>query len=485
MMKNTFKKKTLCGALFAGVVAAGISGTASAVYVSPDGTGQALTYPYFTTQDGKFTTFSVTNSGPTAKMVKVRFRESLNSREVLDFNLFLSGYDVWAAAVVDSGNGGAKLILNPNNPDTSCTNPAIPSSGVAFKSTQYTGTTNFDSGNDGADQTLARTKEGYFEIIELGTMSNGTQIDYVTHVGGNENPYAAGVPGSCTSIRSVNNSVDLSAPTNDLFGAASIVDVARGTEVSYDPTAFADLTSSPLTQGRALQTEFPNYTQADPVSTVFISNGQGGTTLTSYWGQWAGPNGGVNAVSATIMHSSIMNNYALDSEVSAGTDWVATFPTKFYYVQNNNVNAGGNVDGRWWWPFSNYFWNGSCDEVQIDYWDREELHNTSTVEFSPVTPTSTALCWEANVITFNSSNVLKSSYSKNIDVGSRPNGWAKITFADPNTASKALVDDNFNSYWGLPVIGFAATNSFNGDLNGVMSNYGGDNIHKTTTDITY
>ena len=42
------------------------------------------------------------NSTSSAKSVKVRFLEGKDSREVLDFNLFLSKYDVWTAAVIPS-----------------------------------------------------------------------------------------------------------------------------------------------------------------------------------------------------------------------------------------------------------------------------------------------------------------------------------------------------------------------------------------------
>ena len=44
---NTFNKKSLYAAL-AGVSALGVTGTAQAVNVNPDGLGQVLIYPYYT-----------------------------------------------------------------------------------------------------------------------------------------------------------------------------------------------------------------------------------------------------------------------------------------------------------------------------------------------------------------------------------------------------------------------------------------------------
>ena len=49
------------------------------------------------------------------KSVKVRFLEGKNSREVLDFNLFLSPFDVWTAAVSATGAGGAKATSADNS----------------------------------------------------------------------------------------------------------------------------------------------------------------------------------------------------------------------------------------------------------------------------------------------------------------------------------------------------------------------------------
>ena len=46
---NIFKKKSLCAAL-AGIGALGAAGAAQAVNLNPDGLGQVLIYPYYTTR---------------------------------------------------------------------------------------------------------------------------------------------------------------------------------------------------------------------------------------------------------------------------------------------------------------------------------------------------------------------------------------------------------------------------------------------------
>jgi hypothetical protein len=74
---NTFKRKSLYAAL-AGLGALGATGAAQAVNVNPDGLGQALIYPYYTTQGTNApynSLLSVVNSTNSGKVVKVRFLE--------------------------------------------------------------------------------------------------------------------------------------------------------------------------------------------------------------------------------------------------------------------------------------------------------------------------------------------------------------------------------------------------------------------------
>jgi hypothetical protein len=57
----------------------------------------------------------------------------------------------------------------------------------------------------------------------------------------------------------------------------------------------------------------------------------------------------------------------------------------------------------------NFLATGACDDVLVAQYDREERTVVSQTAFSPPPPTLTdSLCWEANVITFNNSNVLGS-----------------------------------------------------------------------------
>ena len=155
-------RKNLTAAVLAALAgAAGIAGTAQAVNINPDGTGQVLLYPYYTANDGNQTILSVVNTTQQAKAMKVRFLEGFNSREVLDFNLYMSAFDVWVAAIADGGDlgfpdqtGVTHLVI----PDSSCTVPYLYGWGVeavlglglqAFLDLAYTGTV-----DDGGPQSI-------------------------------------------------------------------------------------------------------------------------------------------------------------------------------------------------------------------------------------------------------------------------------------------------------------------------------------------
>jgi hypothetical protein len=198
-----------------------------------------------------------------------------------------------------------------------------------------------------------------------------------------------------------------------------------------------------------------------------------------------------------LMHDRVMNEYVLDTATKSGTDWVLTFPTKRFYV---NVGTGSAPK-----LFQRNFNQtaGACDDVLLNIYDREERTTSTPVTFSPPPPTSTtSICWEANIITFNNSNVLASKNVSNINTGNQ-NGWLKLGFATTTSAtyhtlgnvtatSHVLGASTFSTgmtktYLGLPVVGFAVQSFSNGTLvvggTSVLANYGGNFVQKATTTI--
>jgi len=488
-----FKRKSLYLALVAAVSSVGVANAAaegSAVHVNSNGLGQVLIYPYYTSRAGVDTYLSVVNTTGSAKAVKVRFTEGRNSREVLDFNLYLSKNDMWTAAIVNTANG-AKLITA----DKSCTAPAIPFGGKEFVNFAYSGA-NLEgivgSGGDGETTSLDRSREGYFEIIEMGTITNTAIEAAVTHV--------SGVPANCAVVQAASmdmgpgsglnvggQSARASYPTGGLAGTASLVNVAGGTDFGFDPVALDSFTTNNIwnTPGSIL----PDMTFADHTSVVF----NGGHTVTSNW------NAGEDTVSSLLMHNNIINEYVLDAATLSGTDWVITMPTKRYYVPVHNPALAADAT-QLFSPFTHKFWlNGACEPVGLSYWNREE-GNVSIVDFSPPAPGGgTSLCWETTVVTFNNSNVLASANGVNVPVNFE-NGWLRMAFAasavpvfngqqDANgvnhaDASHSMTSPDGDTYFGLPTVGFMVQDFINQNAApGVLATYGGNFSHKYTVNI--
>ena len=105
-----FKKSKLATVVTAASLGLiGSVGTAHAVHVNEDGTGQVLILPYYNVNNNFATQIGITNTTDEYKAVKLRFRESGKSQDVLDFNVYMSPWDQWTASVVMNGEGGARL----------------------------------------------------------------------------------------------------------------------------------------------------------------------------------------------------------------------------------------------------------------------------------------------------------------------------------------------------------------------------------------
>jgi hypothetical protein len=479
---NTFNKKSLYAAL-AGVSALGMAGTADAVHVNPDGLGQVLIYPYYTVRTRAGTVFtnpqfnsllSVVNSTASAKAVKVRFLEGKASKEVLDFNLYLSAHDVWTAGVIPTSDGAGIVTF-----DKSCTVPTIssnPASPTPFVNFVYAST---DA--DDADSSLDRTREGYVEIIEMGDVPKITPGDTTTSATWTAITHVSGVPPGCTGSAVVAPI----APTNTvlgtggLFGSMTIINVNSSAETGYDPVALEAFRTVPPAIWADAGSILPDLTQQldGTVSGHQAETYAGGLAVTSGW------TSGINAVSASLMHDNVMNEYVLDTGTASLTDWVVTYPTKRFYVSAGTGPASGGLFQK------NFSAIGSCDEVVISFWDREE--NTPggpPPGFSPPGPNGpvSALCWEANVITWNNSNLFASTNSKNISTTFQ-DGWGRLNLVAGKTfPTHQLVSTTNQTFNGLPVVGFSTSTYFNGGVptpagGSLQSAYGASFKHKTTT----
>jgi hypothetical protein len=493
---NSLKRKALAAAVFAGLG----SGAAMAGHVNPAGTGQFLIYPYYTVQQANGNAYNtyvtVVNTTTSGKVVKVRFREGKNSREVLDFNLYLSPNDVWVG-ILSAADATTASPGRLTTPDTSCTNPAIPATGVDFRNFAMVATEDFV-----ADKSLARTREGYLEMYELATVVNGpnTTLDNITHT-------AAGVPLDCAAVQGTAPALDIAAPTGGLTGTGTLINVNNGSDTTYNAVAIANFQDTPLAP--TLGTEQGNATNADRWSVVTTATADGGPLADRYyltnWGS------GVNAVSAMLMASNVMNEFIIDAATASATDWVVTFPTKRFYYAGTSPFAAST-------PFTAAGTTaGACEVIAFGYVNREERGaQASGADFSPPPPAGPAstLCWEANVISIRgdassgASLVLGSQNVRDIAITTgAQNGWGTLRFDGTNATTTGLLstDDlvvpnvagNFSSgatvaglqrFLGLPTVGFMVRTFNNGSLTcgaaTCQGNYASGVSHNYTRTIT-
>lgn len=547
------KKSSLSGAVAAAIVgAAGLASLAHAqsvssrLFLNPDGLGQVLVYPYYTVNKNQATLISVVNTTDQVKAVKVRFLEGRNSKEVLDFNLYLSPFDVWTGAITDQGNNTGPGVLN--TADTSCTAPAIPAAGVSFRNFAYAQ----GSGKDDGPQTLDRTREGHIEIIEMGSVvDNGDVLDRVVEEtsGGTVIARAlataathtsAGEPVNCNALRaalstggvwaSQSLNIDMLPPSGGLFGAANIVDVALGTNLSYNADAIGGFYQNQGTDSanrwNTLHTltgsVLPSLAQAATNATgadaeVFVD---GTSVVLPFAGRGAAP------VSAVFMYDAIYNEFVTSESLGANSEWVITFPTKRLHIDRATFVPGSTSNARNhqvlqnlrpftdWVDSTNdgrvYDTAGSCEVISVSYFDREEgpFGTPTDIDFSPPPVTSTPglnLCYEAQVVSFNqpttgeandASKVLGSRYARNLNLVGAPTGWARIklgtdSLTDPfglgNSRGNYLPDGailgNGESktglrLYGLPATGFWALQVARTDGGSALANYAGTWRHR-------
>jgi hypothetical protein len=498
---NTFKRKALFTAVLAGL---GAAGTAEAVYLSPNNTGQVLVYPYYTVQAANGnawnTYISVVNTTSLAKAIKVRVLEGKTSSEVLDFNLYLSPNDVWTAAIIPAdatATGPGQLITA----DRSCTGPAINATNGTFRNYQYAaGTGGVNLPGVGLD----RTREGYIEMLEMGTLS-GVPAAAVTH-------NSAGIPANCPLVQDssfIPAAGTINPPGGGLMGTGTLINVNSGQDAGYKADALDAW--SEITQFSVTSLTLPNLGSASPTTSLVINAGgllalgaasQRATAYLTAFNTVSGTTGGARAVASVYMHTNVLNEYILDSATQSNTDWVITQPLKNLFVSSTTAAT----------PYTAVLTSsGACETIGFSYFNREELAAASTPgDFSPPPPIGApnSLCWESNVLSIRNgaahmptsltvSGVLGSVNVTNVALASTAfqNGWANLNFSGTNATfpiGMAGSDPAFSShvsldqtgaavipppvlgavtFFGLPVTGFMIRNFRNGTLS--CTNAGG------------
>ncbi len=518
--------KNICAIAVGLFALVGFARNCAAVSLNPDDVGQVLLYPYYTVNGNNLTLLSVVNTSRRGKALKVRFFDARNARELLRFNLYLSEYDVWTASVFSLAAAGPANITTT---DTSCTVPAIESGAAApalpngQRYLPFGGV--FNDYSQPALTDATRTRDGYFEIIEMGSIDSASDFGRsLTHVGNR--------PANCAALEAAwlanglwtltSGAADVDAPTGGLFGAAALVNVADGTFLNYNADAIEGFRSTAL--HTTPDNDFPNLSSANSARAGIVTSYaiSGGGMVTSNWLTADGR--GVDAVSAVLMREAVFNEFAVDTDLRAASEWVVTFPTRRHYVSASNASA----------PFTMSFANApvgaasneNCERASTRIYNREEDRFRSFNLVPDLISGQTRLCWAANPLWFQRTPQPTAprapitgaaglqgtgaatvgplwtsvpTYLTEVGIIQKrfENGWFRIGFHDPDATAingfpspvnrPPLVETGVaaplvpDRYFGLPATGFWALRIENQNARpGVMGFYGGAYSHRAT-----
>ncbi|MBI3148129.1 MAG: hypothetical protein HYZ17_06400 [Betaproteobacteria bacterium] len=514
-IRTGFRQRALRSALATlGAVAA--TNSAQAVFLANSGMGQVLLYPYYTVRsvggNAYNTLFSVVNDTGSVKALRVRFLEGKNGRPVFDANLYLGPYDVWTGGLLPSATG-----TTLRTEDTSCLVPALPAAGIDFVNYAYT-----DAAADGSDPTLDRTREGFFEILGMGALTQPTYAAYATHTQSWARanipasvPLLTAVPFNCAALAALDAGAGLASaiapPTGGLFGSMVLVNVPEGTEYTADAVALANWSAQALWYPAGYAN--PQLTQVNPRVSATVARPAPNAPEEYVETTW--PEASTlpaDPVSAVLMQDDIANEYVIEPvNSSAGTDWVVSFPTKRFYYGPWLHFPDGAILGRVQGLFQRNYYDGASDLLDLRIFDREERSTGATICFSTSyrCPPIYETFWAANAVTLNNSVVLGSNYVANhpaaVPYGT-PDGWLRMGFPNgtyhttyPHLANREYhalyggptlrrksdgteITQPAVTYYGLPVIGFAVHrytfNAMPTASGTVLSNYGGSFVHK-------
>ncbi len=475
--------------------------SAQALHLSSNGSGQVLLFPYYTVNGDNQTLISIVNSSDRGKATRLLFREGRNSRVVMELSIYLAAHDVWTGAVFRLADGGAASIVTRDN---SCTVPALKTSVslpqlangnryAPFSNATYTG-----SANDAGPDDLARTREGHFELIELGEVTNGSfaTLDAITH-------QANGLPPGCQNLVQAwapggywqtNSNADLNPPGGGLHGSAYIVDVLNGTMQMMAADAIAGFSKQVLNTPPGQGTPTLAAANEEGVGEVVFATvfADGIPLVLEYPRAQA-----IDAVSAVLMADQIHNEFVTGASVGGASEWVVTFPTKHFYTDVPGATATA--------PFINVFGSGvgtgigagALTDIEIDAWNRQGLkldcipphdYRGCIIGVPPPQP-PLALSWASNVVSFNRefqqlepSAILGSLLNFEVylfdafDGGTHSEGAFRMSFweQEQSSTTRHLMrpDNRGRRMRGLPVQGFWVASYTNGQLApGVLSNY--------------
>ena len=255
MLRFNFHRLTLAtvAAAMVGVGSLATPPPAQAVNLADDNQGEVALFQYYTVRNGWQTFLRIINTSADTVAVKLRFRESYNSREVLDFTLVLSPFDMWNGWT--DANAGGPGVPGLITDDNSCTVPGVGSGGFIERivplpdgrdyPTKYVAFKNISYQNDGGPTGIDRALEGYAEVISLGRINDPNASIAVSAL----HKQPEGVP-DCAVVETLLNhqnpgnlavaAAQFIEPRNVLKANGYLFKGTRGQGAGFDPVMLAN-----------------------------------------------------------------------------------------------------------------------------------------------------------------------------------------------------------------------------------------------------
>jgi hypothetical protein len=344
--------------------------------------------------------------------------------------------------------------------------------------------TNANYASDPLGAAQERVREGYIEVIEMGTVkSPSVLLTAITHIGG--------VP-RCTVGSDAVIVADLDPPSGDLYGSMTLVDVMGGTAYGYDAVALDEFSKTVL-----YTTSFasPTLADANPASSAVVYDRH---LFISDWQK------GIDAVNAVLATATAEAEFMRERSVAGATDIIYTMPTKPLLVDKDRASP----------PFFQKIGpGGACELASYAAYDRDEHIFIASNEFA-VGIAAAAFCYSVTAQSM-ASLWPKPSAVLGSTAGLQPLGPTDISLPEtgfdsgvathrflgtsavltaPATAIVDLATGDRSQvqnvqYLGLPAVGVSFIRYVNGSVNingvGTLSNYGAGGAVRTKPDIRF
>jgi hypothetical protein len=447
------------------------------VSLSSSGEGEVLFFPYYTTRKGYSTFLSITNSSARELALRINIREGRNGRICADYNVILSRFDM-LVSTIEEGSATPRIRFT----DSSCVFPVDGTEGPKNNRFVNFATDSFVGANaDNGPTTLDRCREGFVEVIQLGSRliadSNTPDGNGIIRTNAPDcNVVEADFTNNIATLRS-----QYEEPVNALKGTYTLIKGVDGKAVGGEAKALANyLTGSNSSASNLLS----NNLLVNPATPVTLGDNRilssrlnitaehsPQTRVEDVWFS------SIDAVSASMTATNIHNRWSGNPLFGAETALIVTMPTKQYFVDAGGPLSGLATNSAAVPPFDETFQNNAdgkaCYPVRFKLFDR-----VSSFQQQP-----DQLCNQVNIITFNGVNLFGSQLAVNIDTGSlgANSGWLDIELNNDNAAghpnslgtqsapATRARNVSAKAYLGVPVIGAAITTRTRGTVTG---NYG-------------